>query len=457
MNKKRAVGIGIVGCVCVGIAIAGSRMENKENSVITDKEGKVIAELYYHDGKLQYQCDDKYDAYVDITCKDLLKIVEKKEHLSEKKAGKKIVADKMKIHTALEEKKLEAIQKGHESAETISGDNFAALVSDYTGKITACYSEGENGINYVDHATYAGSTIKPLSVYAPGIEHNQITWSSMCEDSPYTKVKDSDGNMTDWPQNTKPYTNQPVTVEQALKESNNAIAVKTLKLCGVEEACRFMDSDLQIATGKEQKIMQKEGEDSVLSNIALGYLKNGVTMRGLQSAYLMFGNGGKRYDLYTIEKVQVNGSVYYESWDKSGKQVIAEETAYVMNRLLKEVVSKDGTGKAAALKNVEVCGKTGTSRDYKDNWFVGMTPEYSCTVWYEEKKPEAYIENESPVIFHNILKNMKIDTQKEFPDCKNVVKMKYCKKTGLIANEHCAETADGYYNVKNVPDVCTCE
>ena len=93
MNKKRAVGIGIVGCVCVGIAIAGSRMENKENSVIIDKEGKVIAELYYHDGKLQYQCDDKYDAYVDITCKDLLKIVENKEHLSEKKAGKKIVAD----------------------------------------------------------------------------------------------------------------------------------------------------------------------------------------------------------------------------------------------------------------------------------------------------------------------------------------------------------------------------
>ena len=246
-------------------------------------------------------------------------------------------------------------------------------------------------------------------------------------------------------------------MEQALKESNNAIAVKTLKLCGVEEACRFLDSDLQIATGKEQKIMQKEGEDSVLSNIALGYLKNGVTMRELQSAYLMFGNGGKRYDLYTIEKVQVNGSVYYESWDKSGKQVIVEETAYIMNRLLKEVVSKDGTGKAAALKNVEVCGKTGTSRDYKDNWFVGMTPEYSCTVWYEEKSPEAYIENESPVIFHNILKNMKIDTQKEFPDCKNVVKMKYCKKTGLIANEHCAETADGYYNVKNVPDVCTCE
>ena len=85
------------------------------------------------------------------------------------------------------------------------------MVSDYTGKITACYSEGENGIDYVDYATYAGSTIKPLSVYALGIEHGQVTWSSMGEDSPYTKVKDSDGNMTDWPQNTKPYTNQPVT------------------------------------------------------------------------------------------------------------------------------------------------------------------------------------------------------------------------------------------------------
>ena len=155
--------------------------------------------------------------------------------------------------------------------------------------------------------------------------------------------------------------------------------------------------------------------------------------------------------------MEENDREYYKHTKEQGKKVISKETAYIMNRLLKEVVSEDGTGKEAQIKNVEVCGKTGTSRNYKDNWFVGLTPEYTCSVWYEEREPEAYIKNEAPVAFHNIMRKMKIDTQKKYSISKDVVKQQYCKKTGLIANSHCVETAEGYYNENNVPDVCTCE
>lgn len=457
MNKRRITGIAIIVGVCVGIVIVGKSMERKEKTVVTDKDGKVVAELTYQNGDLQYQCKEKYDAYIDITCKDLLKIVMEKEQLSEKKAKKKVAASGMKITTALDEEVLSDIQKGHEEVGYIKGENFAALISNDVGKVLACYSEGEEGENYVDKATYAGSTMKPLSVYTPGIEAGKINWSSMFEDSPYMKVKDSDGKMIDWPQNTKAYTNQLITVEQALKESNNAIAVKALKGCGVKEACSFLNYKLDMNIDKEQKIMKKKGEDNILANIALGYLKKGITMCELQSNYLMFENGGKKYSLYTIEEIKTEGKEYYKHTNEQGKRMISEETAYIMNRLLKEVVSQDGTGKAASLKDIEVCGKTGTSRNYKDNWFVGMTPEYACSVWYEEKNPEAYIENESPIIFHNIMKNLKCDKQKEYPESEGVIKEKYCKKTGLIANEHCIETGEGYYNKNCIPDVCTCE
>lgn len=457
MNRKRVVGMGIVVCICLGIIIVGNRMEGKEESVIADKSGKIVAKLLYQNGDLQYQCKDKYNAYVDITCKDLIKIVMNKENISEKNAKKKIATEGMTITTTLDEDALDDIRKGHNETQNIRGDKFAALISNNAGKIIACYSEGKETENYVDKSTYAGSTMKPLSVYAPGIERGRITWSSMFKDSPYMKVEDSDGNMIDWPQNTKPYTNQMTTVEQAIRESNNAIAVKVLKECGVNEACHFLNNNLKLDVEKEQKIMRKSGEDSILSDIALGYLKNGITMRELQSNYLMFGNGGRKYSLYTIEKVKANDREYYKHTKEQGKNVISKETAYIMNRLLKEVVSEDGTGKEAQIKNVEVCGKTGTSRNYKDNWFAGMTPEYVCSVWYEEREPEAYIKNEAPVAFHNIMKKMKIDTQKKYFISKNVVKSQYCKKTGLIANSHCAETAEGYYNENNVPDTCTCE
>lgn len=455
MNKKRIIGIGIVVCICLGIVVAGNKLNNKGKTVILNKNGKVIAELSYQDDDLQYQCKDKYNSYVDITCKDLIEIVMDKEHISQNEAKKKIISDKMIINTALDEKVLNNIQKGYKETKNIIGNNFSALISNNYGKIIACYSEGEKGDNYVDKATYAGSTMKPLSVYAPGIEKGKITWSSMVDDSPYMKVEDSDGNMIDWPQNTKAYTYQPTTVVQALKESNNAIAVKVLKESGVIEACQFINDKLGIDTTAEQKMIKKDGEDNVLSNIALGYLKKGITMRELQSNYLMFANSGKKYSLYTIEKIEVNNQKYYKHINNQGERVISKETAYIMNRLLKEVVSKDGTGEAAQLKNIEVCGKTGTSKNYKDNWFVGITPEYTCSIWYEERNPEMHIKNESPNIFYNIMQKMKINKKYTISD--NVEKIKYCKKTGLIANEHCTEVEEGYYNKNNIPDVCTCE
>lgn len=455
MNKKRIIGIGIVICICLGIIFVGNRMSDQEKTVILDKSGEVIAELLYKNGDLQYKCKDQYNSYVDITCKDLINIVMNKEHISRQSAKKKIVSNGMKISTALDKKVLYNIQKGYRETEKLAGNKFAVLISNNIGKVLACYSEDSE--NYVDKSTYAGSTMKSLSVYAPGIEKGIINWSSMFEDSSYMKIKDSNGNMIDWPQNTNSYTFQPTTVEQALKESNNAVAVKVLKECGVNDACQFLSNKLEINTKEEQEIMKKNGEDDILSNIALGYLKKGITMRELQRSYLMFANGGKNYSLYTIEKIKVHNQEYYKHIKENGTRIISKETAYIMNRLLKEVVSENGTGKDAQLKNIEVCGKTGTSKNYKDNWFIGMTPEYTCSVWYEERKPETHIKNEAPVTFHNIMKRMKFNNQKRYSISKNVLKINYCKKTGLIANDYCTETTEGYYNKENIPGLCTCK
>ena len=457
MNRKRLIGLGIVICICAGIVVVGKTMDSKEDSTILDNKGNIVATLYYHDGELRYKCDDRYDAYIDIASKDLIDIVMDRDKLSENAAKKKIARSGFRVHTALDGIALDRMEQGCENSEDIADDKYAALMSDNSGKVIACYSHSKDMTDYVDKATYAGSTMKPLSVYAPGIEKGQITWSSMFEDSPYTQLKNENGQLEDWPHNTKDFTNEPVTVAQALKESNNAVAVKTLKKCGVSDAGSFLSDKLGLDISKEQELIKKEGEDSILANIALGYLEDGITMRELQSDYLMFANGGRKYSLYTIESIEADQKEYYKHKDDGGEQVISAETAYIMNRMLAGVVSEGGTGEAAALDNVEVCGKTGTSRDFKDNWFVGMTPEYTCTVWYEEKNEEIHVKNESPIVFQDIMKQIHFDTSKGYPTNDNVKEISFCKKTGLQANEHCVETETGYYNKQYVPDICTCE
>ena len=223
--------VGVIGtlCGCAGIMTAGLWYGSSKQIPVYDRNGNCIANLFVENGELQYECVEEYEAYVDIVRKEFVDVV--KERLEEKTVVETAESGSFEIRTGFSEKTMAALSEAYENNADLMIGNSAAAVSDIKGCMTACLSRssaGEN-YNYVNIPAYAGSAIKPLSVYTPALEDSTVTWSSMYRDSAYAMVEDGNGKMTEWPANTEPYTDQMITIEEAVAESNNAVAVKVLK------------------------------------------------------------------------------------------------------------------------------------------------------------------------------------------------------------------------------------
>lgn len=444
INKKRCIGILSVAAVCAGIILLGNLSGTAKSGTVLDSDGNQIAELFLENGELKYQCQEDYVSYIDVVRNEAIDIVMQKEKVEKKDAMKKIVSGGMEIHTSFSEKALEGMKEAYQSnPDTVAGD-FAAAISDTKGSMLACYSASASGDdrNLINVPTYAGSAIKPLSVYTPALEDGTICWSSLYRDIPYAWIEDKNGEMTEWPKNTNPFTEKKIPVEEAVRMSNNAIAVKVLKDYGVENSAHFLTNAFGIKTEKEQEILREKGEDRVLSNLALGYLKDGVTVPQMLEAYQIFANGGTKYPVHTVTKLQKKGKTYYKAEDNP-KRIVGEETAYIMNRLMKTVVT-DGTGTDAQVEGVDVCGKTGTS-DYGDHWFAGVTPEYVGAVWYKANASIGGMTASSARVFSDMIETLKPEKNRSYPMPETVCEETYCLKSGLLAGEACEKTSKGYY------------
>lgn len=452
MNKKRLIGIGTVVCICGIIALLGMVLSEKGKGIITDQEGNMVAELTFNDKQLRYECTGGYESYMDIVCAEAIEALMAAQDINKEKAGKLLASEGVDIRTWFEPKVTEAISDAYAEDARAGAQRFGAAVSDTSGHMTACFSDGKTADSYnnVTFSTYAGSTMKPLSVFGPALEDGTINWSSLYQDSAYTMARNELGVLTEWPENTVPYTGKWITAAEALEKSNNAVAVKVLKDYGVKKATTFLKNEFGYSVERELELIEEEGEDKVLSNIALGYLENGVTVRQMLDAYQIFANGGKYTKLHTIKEIVKDGKTLYLASEEQ-RQVFSEEAAYIMNRMLRGVVT-DGTAVSGQIEGMDVCGKTGTSV-YGDHWFVGMTPQSVCAVWYQDADA-ADVTDDSVRICRGIFERTEKDSTLSYPMPENVVKKAYCKKSGLLAGENCRETAEGYYIKDKIPDTC---
>jgi penicillin-binding protein 1A len=130
------------------------------------------------------------------------------------------------------------------------------------------------------------------------------------------------------------------------------------------------------------QVAKRLGVTSPLGNdvsIALGTSE--VTLMELTSAYAPFGNGGLSVEPYVVRRIlSRDGKVLYERLGDGLAQVVGEQELYHMNSMMRSVVSQ-GTATKARFPNMDMGGKTGTSQDYRDAWFVGYTPYYTTGVW----------------------------------------------------------------------------
>lgn len=218
-----------------------------------------------------------------------------------------------------------------------------------------------------------GSTFKPIYDYAPAFEAGYGT-GSVEVDKPYEL-----GNHTIKNYNFK-YSG-PITFRQALIHSSNTVAARVLEKVGIKRGME-MAKKLGIST------LVENGERNDLNlSAGLGGLTHGVTVRDMAGAYGVFANKGQYNKPHAIVKiVNQQGKVVYTAENKP-KQVISEDTAYMISSCLTDVVNR-GTGVLAKIYDGRVtAGKTGTTDDSKDLWFAGYTPQYVGCVWLGYDQP----------------------------------------------------------------------
>lgn len=270
--------------------------------------------------------------------------------------------------------------------------------------------QGNLILNYATMTTRSpGSSIKPVTVYAPALEAGVITYGKVYDDVPVNfdtgKYTDNGGSVTyfypetgqtitrntGWPGNLPTVYDGKTNINYAIQVSKNTIAVRVLQDLTCEVAFDFAKNKLQMHSLIE-KLQLSNGEwvsDKGLAALALGEMNYGVTNLEITAAYSMFTNKGKYNEprLYT-KVVDSDDNIILDDGCESSV-VLSETNASIMTRMLKNVVDY-GTATSISLRQrVNVAGKTGTTNADHDRWFIGYTPYLIGGVWYGYAEPDS--------------------------------------------------------------------
>ncbi len=212
----------------------------------------------------------------------------------------------------------------------------------------------------------------------PGSAFKAIVYLAGLEDGlrPNSTYKDAPINIDGWrPKNFDGKYAGQVTIERALAKSINTVAVKVAKRVGPKKI---------ISTARRLGITAPLSADL---SLALG--TSGVSLFEMSAAYIPLANGGTGVFPYGIARIRTtDGQVLYQRSGNSLGRLIKPRHVGQMNRMLSAAVT-DGTGRRARLKGREVAGKTGTSQDYRDGWFIGYSADMVAGVWVgnDDNKP----------------------------------------------------------------------
>ncbi len=208
-----------------------------------------------------------------------------------------------------------------------------------------------------------GSSFKPI-IYAAALDKGYKE-SSILIDSPF--VRDDHSLRGPWrPANYDRQFWGPITLRKALVNSRNVVTVKLLDDIGVSYAIQYA---------------KRLGITSPLTpTLALALGASGVTLWELLTAYTPFANLGDRVEPYMIEKIYDRNGRLLEDHQVNRESVISPQTAYIMTNLLQGVI-EEGTGTKAKQLGRPAAGKTGTTNELKDAWFIGYTPNLMAGVW----------------------------------------------------------------------------
>ena len=404
--------------------------------------------------------------YVDAVIEEAIADLMEKYDWSRSFATQKLKNSGYRIYTCVDLELQQIVEEKYCDPSTFSNGELptneegespesAFVLMDYEGHLLAIV--GGKGTKTesrsYNRATMAmrppGSSMKPLSVYAPALEYDIINWSTVLVDSPAMTI---DGKP--WPNNYEMQYYGDTLIVDAIRYSRNTIPVKLMQQLTPERSVDYLMKKFGLTT-----LVTTGSVNDYTYSLAIGSMTDGVYLHELTAAYATFGNGGMYYEPATYYRIEdSNGNLIYDNTPKKTR-AMSEETASIMNRLLWEVVNGGGTGREARLSNgVTVIGKTGTTQDYNDMMFVGLTPDYVAGIWtgYDTPAFLPYTQmNEPDEIFKIVMEDITAGSEaKDFTLSENIVRLTYCKITGNIATSACTQTGTGYYKSSAKPDTC---
>lgn len=374
---------------------------------------------------------------------DVISALVNQKGMSEAVARRKIFNGGLKIISTIDPKVQSSIndvftsEKNFPSSPTTPAPQGAIVVMDvHSGEVRGLYGGigPKPGAYSLNRATgtfrQPGSSIKPLAVYAPAIDKGIINPNTI-----YTDKKVTYGNWS--PKNSYTGYKGDMTVRTAVGLSVNTIAAQVAYDLGIETSYDYLKNKFKLSTVTEN--------DKVLGALSLGGLTEGASVMDMTAAYSVFPNEGVYNTPITFTKIVDNtGKVILKNKSQSSA-AISKTTAAVMNDLLRGVVTS-GTGTSANISGYEIAGKTGTSDNVVDRWFVGYTADYCAGVWYgyDAHKPMSHVSgNPAAVAWRKVMQPILASNKTG-----NNLDMKYqgykksveiCTVSGLLPSDYCAE------------------
>lgn len=321
----------------------------------------------------------------------------------------------------------------------------AVLLDNKTGAILASIGGRDYKREATNHAAsprQPGSTMKTILAYAPAFEEGILTSpDAPIDDTPIVLNKGKPDEHT--PLNYDNKFHGLMSVREALAKSWNVPAVKLSLEVGIPNA---------LAYGRKMGITSFVPADNTAQTAAIGGLTNGVTVYEMTQAYSVFPNGGKLVQSYMIEKITDDeGKVIYQH-EPLVTQALSPVTAYFVTDMLKSVMTQ-GTG-SVIRANVEkahgkreLFGKTGTTSQTKDLWFVGGSPNLTLGLWlgfdipYTQKAVDGIHKTIWANLFNTVLDKKPELSPKDaqFPKPEGIVTLNVCKYSAMLPSEACSE------------------
>ena len=298
--------------------------------------------------------------------------------------------------------------------------NIVAIVGDMGEKT------GNRLFSYASTKKQPGSSIKPLTVYAPALDAGVVTPATALDDYPVMKYN---GNA--WPKNSPSGYGGLTNIRTGVRKSLNTIAIRTLQLLGVENSYEFATKKLNLSLVEN---------DMSLSPLGLGGLTYGLSTIEMAAGYGAIANHGIYNRPRTYLRVVDSKGLTVIEKPFGGELAMKETTAYLMTRMLEGVV-ESGTGTSAKFDGMHIAGKTGTTSDNYARYFVGYTPYYVAAVWvgYERNARISYSGNPAITMWKKVMQKV----HEELPD-KDFFKpdngletVAVCADSGLLPTKAC--------------------